>query len=141
MPVLDTDILSIIQQRAEPEYTRLLAKLTKLPTDAVVWVTIVTFEEQLRGWLEYIKRAKPAQLPGGYAKLHELNADFSTRPVLPFSQSSVAVYERLVRAKTRVATMDLRIAAICIANDEVLVSRNLTDFNRVPNLRLEDWTR
>lgn len=36
--------------------------------------------------------------------------------------------------------MDLRIAAIVIANQMTLLTRNTVDFERVPNLAFEDWT-
>jgi len=42
--------------------------------------------------------------------------------------------------KVRVATMDLRIAAIAISNNLVLLTRNTGDFSKVPNLIIEDWT-
>lgn len=38
-----------------------------------------------------------------------------------------------------IGTMDLRIAAIAIANEATLLSRNLKDFARVPDLKVEDW--
>ena len=41
---------------------------------------------------------------------------------------------------TDVLSMDLRIAAITIARDALLISKNLTDFRKVPGLRVEDWT-
>jgi predicted nucleic acid-binding protein len=36
--------------------------------------------------------------------------------------------------------MDIRIAAIVIGGKGLLVSRNLRHFNRVPGLRVENWT-
>ena len=36
---------------------------------------------------------------------------------------------------------DLKIAAIAIEKDSLLVTRNSADFARVPGLRFEDWTR
>jgi tRNA(fMet)-specific endonuclease VapC len=36
--------------------------------------------------------------------------------------------------------MDLKIAAICLANDATLLTRNSTDFGKVPALRTENWT-
>jgi tRNA(fMet)-specific endonuclease VapC len=37
--------------------------------------------------------------------------------------------------------MDLRIAAIALANDALLLSANQRDFGKVPRLRVEDWLR
>lgn len=42
--------------------------------------------------------------------------------------------------RPRIGTMDLKIAAIALANDATLLSRNLRDFGKVPGLRVEDWT-
>jgi tRNA(fMet)-specific endonuclease VapC len=35
--------------------------------------------------------------------------------------------------------MDLKIASIVLAHNAMLLSRNLRDFQQVPNLRVEDW--
>jgi len=37
--------------------------------------------------------------------------------------------------------MDLKIAAIALAQDALLISRNLVHFRSVPGLKVEDWTR
>jgi tRNA(fMet)-specific endonuclease VapC len=36
--------------------------------------------------------------------------------------------------------MDLKIAAIALAHKATLLSRNLRDFSRVPDLKVEDWS-
>jgi tRNA(fMet)-specific endonuclease VapC len=43
--------------------------------------------------------------------------------------------------KLRVGTNDLAIAAITLAARGILVTRNTVDFQRIPGLVLEDWTR
>ena len=35
--------------------------------------------------------------------------------------------------------MDLKIAAVTIANNAILLSRNLRDFQQIPELKVEDW--
>jgi tRNA(fMet)-specific endonuclease VapC len=140
VPILDTDTLTVIQRRSEPAYTRLVSRFNASP-DIRVFTTIVSFEEQTRGWLEYVKRARsPDQLIKAYSMLHELHLDFSTRPVLDFDAQAAHVYNRLLHARLRLGSMDLRIAAITLARNEILLTRNLKDFRRVPNLRAEDWT-
>jgi tRNA(fMet)-specific endonuclease VapC len=37
--------------------------------------------------------------------------------------------------------MDLKIASIAISQNALLISRNLSDYLQIPNLRVEDWTR
>jgi tRNA(fMet)-specific endonuclease VapC len=140
VPILDTDVLSIVQRRIQPEYSRLHSRLDAAP-GLVLWVTIVSFEEQLRGWLEYVKRAKPPQLRTAYSKLHELNDDFSTRPVLDFDDVATERYVELLHAKTRIGAADLKIASLAIAKNELLITRNIRHFAKIPGLRAEDWTR
>lgn len=139
MILLDTDVLSIVQRAAGPAYEQLVLRLDS--ADDEVAVSIVSFEEQMRGWLAYIARAKSSkQQIEGYTKLHALLDDFSTRPVLDFDQRAASEFERLLRLRLRVGTMDLRIASVAFAHHALLLSKNLTDFRKVPGLLVEDWT-
>lgn len=36
--------------------------------------------------------------------------------------------------------MGLKIAAIALANNATLLSKNLRDFSKVPGLKVEDWS-
>ena len=60
--------------------------------------------------------------------------------MLQFDDASAAEFERLKRSRVRIGTMDLKIAAIALANNATVLTRNIKDFSRVPELRVEDWT-
>jgi tRNA(fMet)-specific endonuclease VapC len=66
--------------------------------------------------------------------------DLRFRTVLDFDAGALVEFERLKSAKIRIGTNDLRIAAIVLAYDALLLTRNLADFCRVPRLRAEDWS-
>lgn len=139
MIVLDTDSLGILQRASGDEFQRLSSRLKNAP-DWPFYVTIVTFEEQMRGWLAHIARAKtPEKQIVAYSRLRTLLDDFRTRPVLDLDEHAMAEFQRLVKLKIRIGTMDLRIAAIVLSHGATLISRNLVDFHKVPGLTVEDW--
>ena len=37
--------------------------------------------------------------------------------------------------------MDIKIASIVLARDTVLVTRNKADFVKIPELKIQDWSR
>ena len=59
--------------------------------------------------------------------------------VLPFTADAESLFHDFRSRKIRVATHDLRIAAISIAHWVELISRNRRDFDRVPGLDVEYW--
>ncbi|HXP59551.1 MAG TPA: hypothetical protein VN829_03615 [Dongiaceae bacterium] len=58
MIILDTDNLSIVQRGNGQEYERLARRLDAVADE--VTVSIISFEEQMRGWLAFIARARSA---------------------------------------------------------------------------------
>jgi len=62
-------------------------------------------------------------------------------PILPLTLPAIARFQHLSGLKLNVGRMDLRIAAIVLENQGVLITRNVRDFARVPSLVLEDWTQ
>jgi predicted nucleic acid-binding protein len=60
--------------------------------------------------------------------------------VLDFSADAATEFQNLLKQKVKTGTQDLKIAAIALSVDATLVTRNQRDFQRVPGLRIEDWS-
>jgi tRNA(fMet)-specific endonuclease VapC len=71
----------------------------------------------------------------------DILADFVAMQVLPFDDLAGSQFEAIRRQRVRIGTMDLRIASIALARGFTVLTRNLVDFERVPGLAAEDWTR
>ena len=142
MIILDTDIISLLDRKSGDAFDRLARRFNAVPDDERVCTTIISFEEQIRGWLAQIAAArKPVAQVIAYRRLQNLLREYQSRDVLPYDDAAAAVFTSLQRQRIRTGSMDLRIGAIALAHDALLISRNLHDFKRIPNLSVEDWTR
>jgi tRNA(fMet)-specific endonuclease VapC len=137
--LLDTDHLSLLE-RGGTGSLRLQMRLDPIPPDQIA-TTIVTYEEQMRGWLARAAQATANErMLASYSRLQMHIETFRSIPIVPFDRRALTEFTRLRRAGIRIGTMDLKIAAITLARDALLLSRNITDFRKVPGLRVEDWT-
>lgn len=140
MYVLDSDHFSVLQRQSGPEFET-LSKRCSMLNSTDFFLTIISIHEQFNGWTKFIARAKDSHsLVRGYTELQGVIEGFARAQILPFSTTSAEVYDDLKKQRVRVGAMDLRIAAIVIANRMTLLTRNTVDFERVPNLAFEDWT-
>ncbi|WP_228024208.1 type II toxin-antitoxin system VapC family toxin [Synechocystis salina] len=104
-------------------------------------LSIVSFHEQVMGAHSFISRAQTSKdIARGYGLLFEIVRSFSDAPILLFDSSAILIFNTMRSQKIRLATMDLRIATIAISHNLILLTRNISDFNQVPNLVVEDWT-
>ncbi len=105
-----------------------------------VATTIITVEEQLRGWLAEIHRlANPHRQIVAYERLQRRIDFFAAWTVLAWDADAA---DRFVRYRTggiRVGSLDLKIACIAMSHDATLLTRNVRDFAEVPGLRFENW--
>jgi tRNA(fMet)-specific endonuclease VapC len=102
--------------------------------------TIVSVEEQLRGWLALIaKQADVHRQIEVYAALGERLEFLSSFEILPWEKSSADLFKGFRNDGIRIGTMDLKIASIAISHDAVLLPRNLVDFSKINGLRCENW--
>jgi tRNA(fMet)-specific endonuclease VapC len=137
--LLDTDTITILE-REGPEAVQLRSRLATVPLDDIA-TSVISYEEQTRGWL-----ASMARLRTESARLHayvflKRHIEIYCRvAIVQYDAKAAADFERLRQAKIRIGTMDMKIAAIALANDALLVSRNLSDFAKVAGLKVEDWS-
>lgn len=139
MFVLDTDHLSLLERGSEAGQ-RLRERINAFPAEDVV-TTIISFEEQTRGWLAFQSHARTLeQQVNAYHKLKRHLDIYRNIVVLEFDAASAIRFELLKRGRVRIGTMDLKIAAITLSHNATLLTKNLPDFRQVPNLKLEDWS-
>lgn len=60
-------------------------------------------------------------------------------PNYTFSEAAIRRYNGLLVMKLIVGRMDLRIAAVALEEDAVVITRNLRDLERMPGLACENW--
>jgi len=122
-------------------YLRLQANLDHFPSDEIN-TTIITFEEQMRGWTAYIARMRSIdEQVFAYETLKRYYNYFKTLTIIDFDNDAANVFKDLKLQKVRIGTMDLKIASTAISRNAILVSRNLRDFEQVPNLTVKDWAQ
>lgn len=97
-------------------------------------MSAVTFSE-LTAWAH--KQDDPSVVAAKVKELIELV------PVLPFDLAGAEIAGRIrgqqLRRGISFNPSDLMIAATALAHDLTLVTHNVRDFQRVPDLRLVDW--
>lgn len=134
--ILDTDCYSLIQ-RGNPQITDRIQQIDP----SQIYITIITVQEQIKGRFKNIDEAKNSpKLIVSYGWLQKTISDFNRLSILPFDEKAYLHYDRFRAQQLRVGSQDLRIAAITMANEGILVTRNRHDFKKIPNLSMIDWT-
>ncbi len=138
MIIVDTDYVTVLRYTDHPRCTSLQASLQAAGEPLAT--TVITWEEQLRGWLAEIARCRtfPDQVRA-YDRLLKLADFIQDWTVLPFDARAADECQRLRQQRIRIGTQDLKIAAIALVNDALLLSANLRDFQRVPGLQVTSW--
>ena len=109
-------------------------------SDRSFCVSVVSVEEQLRGWLAAIHRLREFhEQIHAYQQLVRLLDFIREWHIIPFDTLEANESQRLKKLGVRIGTQDLKIGATAIVHNAILLSANLKDFRRVPGLRLENW--
>ena len=134
--IFDTDHATLFQQ-GHPQIVQRVSEVN--PKD--IAITIVTFEEQMYGRLNRIRRATSGdEIISAYASLRKTINYLTDFELLDFDRDAENYYREFLRPKIRVGTQDLRIAAIALSKSGILLTRNRRDFERISGLRFEDWS-
>ena len=127
--LLDTSIVSDLLRRPQGPATR---KIEQVGEDAVCTSIVVSAELRFGA----AKR--------GSRRLHEhLEAVLAALPVLPLESPADRHYaelrDHLRRLGTPIGPNDMLIAAHALAQDLTVVTANVAELCRVPQLRVENW--
>ena len=132
MYVFDTDTISNVLKK-EPS-KRLLRKLDKTPSH-LQFTTSITISELYYG---AYKSQHTAQL----LKIFEEKV-IPTLQVLDFNGKAAMIYGKiragLEKRGFSLSEPDLRIGAITIANEMILITGNVRHFQKIPRLKIENW--
>jgi tRNA(fMet)-specific endonuclease VapC len=139
--ILDTDVFTLAELPDSRAYLHLHAHILQLESDDRIVTTIVTYEEQTRGWLGYAAKSREtAHQIKAYSRLKKHLRAYQGFEILDFDVAAAREFDRLRTLKLPVGASDLKIAAIAISQNAILLSRNLKDFRNIPGLHIEDWT-
>jgi tRNA(fMet)-specific endonuclease VapC len=134
--LLDTDHVSLSQRG----HTLVTARIQATGPSQIA-VSVITVEEQLRGWLAAIRNATTSQARvTAYQRLRMAVEYFASITVLDYTLAADALVMDLRRQGVRVATQDLRIAVVALVHNATVVTRNERDFRQVPGLAIVDWS-
>ena len=107
---------------------------------AEVFLSIINVQEATSGWLALINRLTAGRdQVRSYASFQKTITAFSKFSILAFDTDAAEIFHKLKRELPRKGTMDLKIAAICLAHDATLLTRNVADFENLAGLRVENW--
>lgn len=137
--VLDTDHLSLYERRHPQVSDRMIR--TRQNSANSLTVTVVSVEEQYAGRLAQVRKASSSEaLVAAYQRLQQTYHLFSDLSVLEYDLNADHRFREFRAAGIRIGTQDLRIASIVLAHDGVLLTRNLRDFEKIPGLRIQNWS-
>ena len=96
MILLDTDHATLLKYPSGLRRDRLREKLDRLPSEEAVAITIVTVEEQMRGWMASLakERTSHRQVPS-YRELATLFEFYSQFTIVPFDDRAADQFEVL----------------------------------------------
>ena len=132
MYLLDTNICIYFMKNTFPDLTQ---KLLSLPPSELMISSVSVFE------LEY----GAAKSNWGERTKQKLAMFLAPFTILPFSPDDAicagSIRAQLEKQGTKIGPYDVQLAGQALSRNLIFVTHNTGEFNRVPNLRLEDWAK
>jgi tRNA(fMet)-specific endonuclease VapC len=137
--ILDTDHISLFLGNYPPIRDRVLQARAECS------ITIISVQEIFNGWVGQLNRVEnEAYKIEIYQRLHLTTQFIQQMPVLNYEQAASIQYQQIIKVNPTLAKRrlekDMRIAAIALATEATIVTRNIRDFEQVPKLIMEDWS-
>lgn len=135
--ILDTNILTALHL-GHPKVLKAIQGIG----NARVAITVVTKVELLRGRIDFLLKADRGEdLRRAQRLLIETEERLNEIEILLFDDAAIAQAEMLMTHSSmrKAGRGDLLIASITLSHQATLVTRNLKDFQRFPNLKLVNW--
>lgn len=135
--LLDTDHVSLILGN-HSQVTQTVAKYS-------IAVSVITVQELFNGWVGRINDPTFVNnLPALYNRLWATAKFLQTVEIVDFTEVADACLRQLLREnpplrKNRLQK-DMRIAAVALSLNAIVVTRNQRDFGQVPGLSIVDWS-
>jgi tRNA(fMet)-specific endonuclease VapC len=105
-----------------------------------VFITLVSVQEIAQGWLALINRRRSGRdQVNPYIRFQHSIETLGKLTILAFDEAAAEQFEQLRSLRLRVGTMDLKIAAVCLVHDAILLEQNIADFRSVQGLTAENW--
>lgn len=127
--ILDTNTVTLLQY----ENNQIIQRIRAVGNSSI-FVTTITLEEQLKGRLAIINKCNSNKNLQGLASAHrnlKLTQNFfCSVNLLEFNQAACESYQKLRQQKINSGSQDLRIAAIALVNQAIVVTQNYKDFTK-----------
>lgn len=135
--MLDTNILIYLIKNKPPSIAQ---RINSLPADAQFCMSFFTYAELLKGAERSSKKAQVLRQIDQLTRT--VKVEFSADALLCFAvlcRHYAEQFPRLKEAGTPIGANDLWIACHALAQDAVLVTNHMREFERVSGLKLDNW--
>lgn len=130
--MLDTNIVIYLIKNKPPAIAE---RINKLDADDGLCMSFVTYAELLKGAERSTRKTDVLRRLDNLTR--QIPVSYATHPAICSHYAHHATHLRL--AGTPIGCNDLWIACHALAENSVLVTNNMSEFERIGGLRLENW--